>query len=109
HVWHDPHDRSLGLTIGEVELDQAGGDQHAAHEEQQDDDVLAKEPAAPSRHRRNASARSRILRGTVSPSRSAVLRFTASSMRSAPSTGGSFGGVPRRILAPSAPACSPYA
>ena len=84
-----PEDRILSLSVGEVELDQARGHQHAPDQHEEDDDVLAKEPTARGHvlHRRKASARSRIFRGTVRPRRSAVLRFTARSIFSAPSTG----------------------
>ena len=84
-----PEDRVLSLPVDEVELDKARGHQHAADQHEEDDDVLAEEPAARGHvpHRRKASARSRIFRGTVRPRRSAVLRFTARSIFSAPSTG----------------------
>ena len=107
----DSDDRALGFPVGEVDLDQAGGHQHAANEDEEDDDVLAIEPAARGRggHRRKASARNRILRGTASPNSSAVLRFTARSIFSAPSTERSPGRAPRRILATSEAAWTPCA
>ena len=107
----DPDDRALGLSVREVEIDQARRHQHATDQHEQDDDVLAEEPAARrrARHRRKASARSRIFRGTVMPSCSAVLRFTARSIFSAPSTGRSWGRAPRRILATSSAAWTPCA
>ena len=85
----DPEDRVLSLSVGEVELDQTRRHQHTPDQHEEHDDVLAEEPAARGRvrHRRKASARSRIFRGTVSPRSSAVLRFTARSIFSAPSTG----------------------
>ena len=77
------------VPVGEVELDQARRHQHATHQDEKDDDVLAEEPAARGRvlHLLKASARSKIFRGTVRPRSSAVLRFTARSIFSAPSTG----------------------
>src|SRR5215470_12950777 len=113
----DADDRPLGRLVREVQLEQARPHQHRAHEEEQDDDILAEQPA-PGRlrwlvegawpaHLRNESARSRILRGTVIASRSAVLRFTARSILSLPSTGTSPGRAPRRILATSAAAWTP--
>src|SRR5262249_30344078 len=106
-----PHDRALGLAVREVEIDEAGSHEHAADQHEQDDDVLAEESPAwsPNPHRRKASARSRIFRGTARPKRSAVLRFTARSIRSAPSIGRSWGRAPRRILATSAAAWTPCA
>src|SRR6185369_8569837 len=85
----DPDDGPLRLPVGEIELDEARGHQHAPDQEEEHDDVLAEEPALEGRgrHRRKASARSRIVRGTVRPSSSEVLRLTARSIRSAPSTG----------------------
>ena len=84
----DPDDRALSFPVGEVELDQARRHQHATHQDEKDDDVLAEEPAARGRvlHLLKASARSKIFRGTVRPRSSAVLRFTARSIFSAPST-----------------------
>src|SRR4029078_6179543 len=106
-----PHDGPLGLAVREVELDQARRHQHPAHEDEEDHHVLAEQaPAAGGPgHRRKASARSMIFRGTVRPRSSAVLRFTARSIFSAPSTGTSLGGAPRRILATSVAAWTPSA
>src|SRR5262249_36623590 len=85
----DADDRALGFPVGEIEIDQAGRHEHATDKDKKDDDVLAEEAAAGGRglHRRKASARSRICRGTVRPRKSAVLRFTARWILSAPSTG----------------------
>src|SRR5687768_8138419 len=107
----DEDDRALGLLVGEVQLDQTAGHQDAADEDEEDDDIFAKEPP-PGRavaHRRNASARSKIFRGTAMPSNSAVLRFTARSILSLFSTGTSRGRAPRRILATSGAAWTPWA
>src|SRR5262249_58232950 len=102
---------ALGLAVREVELDQARGHQHAADQDEEDDDVLAKEPPSRTRplHRRNASARSRIFRGTAMPRRTAVFKFTARSSFSAPSTGRSCVRAPRRVFATSAAAPTPCA
>ena len=97
----DTDDRALRFLVGEVQLDEARRHQHPADQHQEDDDVLPEQsaPGLAVAHRRNASARSRILRGTVMPSRSAVLRLTARSILSVPSTGTSDGRAPRRSLA----------
>src|SRR5262249_1397397 len=102
----DPDEPVLRLLVGKVEVDRATGQKHTADEEEEDDDVLPEQPAARV-HRRSMSARRRTFRGTVIPRRAAVFRFTARSILSAPSTGRSWGRVPRRIFATRREACTP--
>ena len=58
----EPDQSPFGLPVGEVEVDDAAHEQHAADQQDEDGHVLAKEPAArrQARHRRMTSARKRI-------------------------------------------------
>ena len=59
-----PDDRPLGLLVDEVQLDQARGHQHAAHQADEDDDVLPEQPAACGGRRRAAPADGPLTAGT---------------------------------------------
>ena len=104
-------DGAPGLLVRQIELDEAARDEHTAHQRDEHDDVLPRQPSLrmSAGHCRMLSARRRTLRGMASPSSPTVFRLMVRSILSAACTGRSSGGVPRRTFATSCAAWTPCA